>query len=107
MAGITLPPNINVLAQRVIAMPDYLNFYLGQVSKAANLLGGAGGWADTQVANEYAVINSAASNDPYKQCMQAGTLVLCVEILRTSRTASKRCTHLWPPGRLRSVGSAG
>lgn len=77
MAGFTLPPNINPLAQRLIGIPEYLNFYLGQVSKAANLLGGAGGWADIEVAFEDGVIGSAASNDPNKQCMEAGTLVSC------------------------------
>jgi uncharacterized protein (TIGR03437 family) len=77
MAGITLPPSINVLAQRLVGIPEYLNFYLGQVSKAANLLGGAGGWADTEVASEYGTIDSAASNDPNKQCNESGVLISC------------------------------
>jgi len=77
MLGFTVPPNINLLAQILVGIPEYQNFYLGQVSKAANLLGGAGGWADTQVTNEYAVINAAASNDPNKQCMNAGVLYSC------------------------------
>jgi uncharacterized protein (TIGR03437 family) len=77
MAGFTIPPNINLLAQRLVGIPEYLNFYLGQVSKAANLLGGAGGWADTEVANEYAAIDSAASNDPNKQCDANGQLYSC------------------------------
>ncbi|MGP8246281.1 MAG: CotH kinase family protein [Bryobacteraceae bacterium] len=77
MTGFTLPPNINALAQRLIAIPEYLNFYLGQVSKAANLLGGTGGWADTQVTSEYGVIDSAASDDPNKQCMESGVLYSC------------------------------
>jgi uncharacterized protein (TIGR03437 family) len=77
MTGFTVPPNINVLAQILVGIPEYLNFYLGQVSKAANLLGGAGDWADTEVSSEYAVIDSAASNDPNKQCMYAGQLYSC------------------------------
>jgi uncharacterized protein (TIGR03437 family) len=77
MAGFTIPPNINLLAQRLVGIPEYLNFYLGQVSKAANLLGGTGGWADTEVANEYAVIDSAASNDPNKQCDANAQLYSC------------------------------
>jgi uncharacterized protein (TIGR03437 family) len=77
MQGFTLPPNINLLARRLVGIPEYLKFYLGQVSKAANLLGGTGGWADTQVTNEYAVINTAASNDPNKQCDIAGQLTSC------------------------------
>jgi uncharacterized protein (TIGR03437 family) len=77
MTGFTLPPNINVLAQRLVGIPEYLNFYLGQVSKAANLLGGTGGWADTEISSEYALIDTAASNDPNKQCFAAGVLYSC------------------------------
>jgi uncharacterized protein (TIGR03437 family) len=77
MQGFTIPPNINVLAQILIGIPEYQNFYLGQVNKAANLLGGAGGWADTEIANEYTLIDAAASNDPYKQCMVGGVLISC------------------------------
>jgi len=77
MTGFTVAPNINVLAQRLVGIPEYLNFYLSQVSKAANLLGGTGGWADTEISFEYAVINTAASNDPNKQCFAAGALYSC------------------------------
>ena len=77
MTGFTLPPNINLLAQRLVGIPEYLNFYLSQVSKAANLLGGTGGWADTEISSEYAVIDTAASNDPNKQCLYAGSLYSC------------------------------
>jgi uncharacterized protein (TIGR03437 family) len=77
LTGFTIPPNINLLAQRLVGIPEYLNFYLGQVSKAANLLGGAGGWADTEISSEYAVIDTAASNDPNKQCFAAGALYSC------------------------------
>jgi len=77
MTGFTLPPNINLLAQRLVGIPEYLNFYLGQVAKAANLLGGTGGWADTEISSEYAVIDTAASNDPNKQCLLAGELYSC------------------------------
>jgi len=77
MTGFTVGPNINMLAQRLVGIPEYLNFYLGQVSKAANLLGGTGGWADTGISSEYAVIDAAASNDPNKQCFAAGVLYSC------------------------------
>jgi uncharacterized protein (TIGR03437 family) len=77
MAGSTIPPNINLLAQRLVGIPEYLNFYLGQVSKAANLLGGVGGWGAMQVSSEYAAIDSAASNDPNKQCDANGQLYSC------------------------------
>jgi uncharacterized protein (TIGR03437 family) len=77
MQGFTVPPNINLLAQILVGIPEYRNFYLGQVSKAANLLGGAGGWAETEIINEYTVIDSAASNDPNKQCSANGQLYSC------------------------------
>jgi uncharacterized protein (TIGR03437 family) len=77
LTGFTLPPNTNVLAQRLVGIPEYLNFYLGQVSKAANLLGGTGGWADAEISSEYAVIDTAASNDPNKQCFANGALYSC------------------------------
>jgi len=77
MQGFTLPSNINLLAQILVGIPEYQNFYLGQVSKAANLLGGAGGWADTEITNEYTVIDTAASNDPNKQCFANGQLYSC------------------------------
>ena len=77
MTGFTVQPNINVLAQRLAGIPEYLNFYLGQIAKAASLLGGTGGWADTEISSEYAVIDAAASNDPNKQCFAAGALYSC------------------------------
>ena len=77
MTGFTIGPNINVLAQRLMGIPEYRNFYLGQVSKATALLGGTGGWADTAISFEYGVIDSAASDDPYKQCPVYGLLASC------------------------------
>jgi uncharacterized protein (TIGR03437 family) len=40
-------------------------------------MGGAGGWADQQITREYAVIHSAATNDPNKQCFTNGVLNPC------------------------------
>jgi uncharacterized protein (TIGR03437 family) len=71
--------NINVLAARLYTIPGYTNFYMDQLSRAANLLGGTGGWADSEVAREYGVINAYASNDPNKQCITAGLLISCGE----------------------------
>ncbi len=81
--GITVPvdaanPNINVLAARLIAIPGYQNIYMDQINRAAGILGGAGGWADSEITREYGVINAAASNDPNKQCpFGDGTLTPC------------------------------
>ena len=77
MFGIAGGPNINLLAQRLAAIPQYQQAYLGFAAKAAELLGGTGGWADQEITREYAVIHAAATNDPNKQCMYAGTLSPC------------------------------
>jgi uncharacterized protein (TIGR03437 family) len=68
---------INVLAQRLFAMPAYQNFYLEQVTRAANLMGATGGWADNEIAREYGVIDASASDDPNKQCMENGATYTC------------------------------
>jgi len=77
MDGISNGPNINLLAQRLAAIPQYLQAYLGFAAKAAALMGGTGGWADSEIAREYGVIQAAATNDPNKQCMVAASLVPC------------------------------
>jgi uncharacterized protein (TIGR03437 family) len=70
MDGFTNGPLINVLARRLVGIPAYQTVYLGQLIRAATLMGGAGGWADSEITQEYNVINDAASNDdPYKQCL--------------------------------------
>jgi uncharacterized protein (TIGR03437 family) len=66
--GFTLGPNINVLGARLLGTPGYKNIYMDQINRAAGLLGGPGGWADSEVTREYGVIDAAASNDPNKQC---------------------------------------
>jgi len=66
--GFTNGTYVNVLANRLIGIPGYQNIYMDQLNRAAGLLGGTGGWADSEVTREYAVINSAASSDPIKQC---------------------------------------
>jgi hypothetical protein len=60
----------NVLVRRVLAIPEYRNFYLSQLAKAADLLGGSGGWADQEVSRMYALFRDAARDDPHKQCLQ-------------------------------------
>jgi uncharacterized protein (TIGR03437 family) len=77
MDGISSGPNINLLAQRLAAIPQYLQVYLNAVVKAANLMGGTGGWADSEMTREYGVIQAAALNDPNKQCMVVGALTPC------------------------------
>jgi uncharacterized protein (TIGR03437 family) len=66
--GVTTGANINVLAQALYSFPDYQAVYQSELNRAASLLGGAGGWGDTELTREYRVIRSAALNDPNKQC---------------------------------------
>jgi hypothetical protein len=57
-------PTDNVLARRLLAIPEYRSFYFFQLAKAADLLGGSGGWADQEVSRIYALIHGAALDDP-------------------------------------------
>ncbi|MGA9625638.1 MAG: CotH kinase family protein [Bryobacteraceae bacterium] len=77
MYGISNGPTINLLAQRLAAIPQYLQVYLNAVANAATLMGGTGGWADSEITREYGVIQAAALDDPNKQCMVAGVLIPC------------------------------
>jgi uncharacterized protein (TIGR03437 family) len=77
--GISNGPNINVLAQRLYGIPQYQQVYLNALVNAAMLMGGTGGWADSEVTREYGVISSAATDDPNKQCpgVDGGPLQPC------------------------------
>lgn len=78
MDGIFNGLNINLLAQRLVSIPQYAQFYMAAMSKAATLMGSTGGWADSEITREYNVIQAAATDDPNKQC-PGGTqgLVAC------------------------------
>jgi uncharacterized protein (TIGR03437 family) len=69
--------HINALAKRLIAIPEYKQFYLNQLVKAASILQASEGWAYREVDREYAIIRDAARNDPNKQCMIEGILHPC------------------------------
>lgn len=75
--GIQDGPHINLLAQRLSYIPEYRNAYLSALAAAVTALGGAGGWADTEVQREYALIHSAAVDDPNKQCVGLDGIASC------------------------------
>lgn len=77
MYGITTGNHINLLAQRLVAIPQYRAMYLGTLARVESILGGAGGWADQEISREYAIIHSAAIEDPNKQCADTGVLASC------------------------------
>jgi uncharacterized protein (TIGR03437 family) len=70
--GVTTGAHINVLAQALYGLTDYKAVYLSELTRAATLFGGAGGWADSEITREYGVILSAALDDPNKQCDYTG-----------------------------------
>ncbi len=70
--GVTTGTNINILAHTLYGFSDYKDVYLSELTRAATLMGGAGGWADSQVTREWSVISAAALNDPNKQCDYTG-----------------------------------
>ena len=51
------------------AMSFQMQCSIGEtLAKAANLLGGTGGWADREIEREYGVIRGSAVDDPNKWC---------------------------------------
>jgi uncharacterized protein (TIGR03437 family) len=66
--GVTTGSYINALAQALYGLADYKNVYLSELTRAATLFGGVGGWADSEITREFGVIENAALNDPNKQC---------------------------------------
>ena len=73
--GITTGTNINLLAQRLMGIPQYRSMYLNEVAKAQSLLGGLGGWADQEITTEDSIIYDAATNDPNKQCIDSASVL--------------------------------
>jgi len=66
--GVTTGSYINALAQALYGFADYKNVYLSELTRAATLFGGVGGWADSEITREFGVIENAALDDPNKQC---------------------------------------
>ncbi len=70
-------PQPNVLVQRLLAIPEYRNYYYTVLVRAATAFGGQNGWADTELTREYNLIATAAGNDPNKLCIAVGGYVPC------------------------------
>jgi hypothetical protein len=62
----------NVLARRLLAIPELRDHYLDSLGRAATLMGGPGGWADREIDRLYELIRETAIDDPHKQCIQDG-----------------------------------
>lgn len=59
----------DVLANRLMQIPEYQGIYMATLARAAQLFGGTGGWATQEINREYNVIAAAAQNDPNKRCL--------------------------------------
>lgn len=59
----------DVLASRLMSIPEYQGIYMATLARAAQMFGGSGGWADQEVSHEYNIIAAAAQNDPNKRCL--------------------------------------
>ena len=70
-------PQPNILVQRLLAIPEYRNYYYTVLVRAATAFGGQNGWADTELTNEYSVIAADAENDPNKECIGVNAYVPC------------------------------
>jgi uncharacterized protein (TIGR03437 family) len=78
MDGMTNGLYVNLLAQRLVAIPQYAQVYMADMVNAATLMGSTGGWADSEITREYNVIQAAATDDPNKQCANAsGVMASC------------------------------
>lgn len=66
---ITYDVSTDVLASRLLKIPAYAGIYYATLARAAQMFGGTGGSATTEMNREYNVIAAAAENDPNKRCL--------------------------------------
>src|SRR5579875_575347 len=66
---ITYDVSTDILASRLMKIPEYQGIYLATLARAAQMLGGTGGWATQEMNREYNIIAAAAENDPNKRCL--------------------------------------
>ncbi len=56
----------NVLARRVLAVPEYRKLYLDTLAECARVVGGAGGWLESEALRLYSQIRQSALEDGRK-----------------------------------------
>ncbi len=70
--------DLNVITKKALAVPTFKTAYLQALVKMATLAGGAGGFLDTEITNEYNQIRSYVYADANKQCPdRLGNIVAC------------------------------
>jgi spore coat protein CotH len=67
----------NVLARRLMTVPEWRQKYLEYLTTAAQMAGGREGWLGSELERLYTLIRQSASADPHKQCGVGGVLVSC------------------------------
>lgn len=59
----------DILVTRLLNIPAYRGIFLTTTARAAQVFGGANGWAAQELSSELNVMSAAATNDPNKQCV--------------------------------------
>lgn len=67
----------NVLARRVMQVPELRQMYLAALAKAATLAGGENGWLEQELDRLLGSLRETAANDPHKRCTQSGVMMGC------------------------------
>jgi spore coat protein CotH len=67
----------NVLARRLMNIPEYRNLFFETVAKAAEIMGGPDGFMEENIGRFQSQIQDFARKDPYKQCALAGEMRTC------------------------------
>ena len=67
----------NVLARKLLNVPEYRNLFLETVARAAEIMGGPGGLMEETINRFQSQIQDIARADPYKQCAVAGEMRSC------------------------------
>lgn len=65
----------NVLMRRSLAVPELRDTYLSTLVKSAETAGGPGGWLEQEITRQYNLIRTAAREDTFKQCPDAGLVL--------------------------------
>jgi hypothetical protein len=90
----------NVLARRLLSIPEWKNDYLGYLIEAADLAGGSEGWLAQELSRLYSLIRESAYSDLHKQCTFDGLMVSCgpedfeMAVAHLLRFTSARSEHV-------------
>ena len=79
----------NIVARRLLAIPQYNLFYRNELRRIANLAGGPGGWLESQMQSRITYLRSSYRTDtkkPYPNSVQDNQLQLLTNFIRQRRT---------------------